>query len=225
MINIEQADMITSRLNCSYKDALRALEACDGDVLKAIVFLEEEEEGFFDELDEDDFTIDGILDENGECKYKKAFENTSAKAKEEAIKLFESLKELIKKANANRVVFYKDGKVIADMPITFGALGALFFLPATLVGTGVALVSGCSLKLFKKDGEVIDITNFTKETLEKVKNSLNKKAEDVKEEFEGIKDDIKQEFSEGDQKGQCHEEEHHCGCGCEHEDKELDNRE
>lgn len=164
--------MITSRLNCSYKDALRALEACDGDVLKAIVFLEEEEEEFFQSFDDDE--VEDFVDEVG-GKYKQAFEEKTAWAKDEAMKVYDSLKDLIKKANANRVVFYKDEKVILDMPITVGALGALFFLPATLVGTGVALVSGCSLKLFKKDGGVIDISNFTKETIEKVKESLSKK--------------------------------------------------
>lgn len=195
MINIENADMITSRLNCSYKDALRALEACDGDVLKAIVFLEEEDEEFFQSFDDE---VEEFMDEAG-GKYKQAFEEKTAWAKDEAMKLYDSLKDIIKKANANRVVFYKDEKVILDMPITVGALGALFFLPATLVGTGVALISGCSLKLFKKDGGVIDISNFTKETIEKVKESLSKK------------DSCDSCACDED----CDEhEEHSCSCGC-----------
>lgn len=40
MITIEQIDELRKRLDVSYEEAKEALEACNGDMLEAIIYLE-----------------------------------------------------------------------------------------------------------------------------------------------------------------------------------------
>ncbi len=158
MITLEKIDMITERTGCTYKEAKEALESKNGDVVEAIIMLEEMYE---DEMNE-------FFDK--ESKFQK---KSKCKASSEDFKqIKDNLKKLIDKLNATRIVVYKEEKTLLDIPLSVGAVGGFFFMPATIVVIVGFLASGCSLKLFKEGGEIIDIKNFSKEYVDKIYDSF-----------------------------------------------------
>lgn len=142
-ITLEQIDLVRARTNAGYKEAKEALEQTNGDVLEAIIQLEQ--------------------------KGTKAGPNFGPKIEHVGNEVLETLKELIRKGNVTRFYLEKDGRTILDIPVLAGAIGVLVFTGASAVGIIAALASGCELKIVKQDGEIIDLKNVTEETFQKVK--------------------------------------------------------
>ncbi len=189
---LEKLDMITERIGCTYNEAREALAKKDGDVLEAIIYLEEMYD--FDDLE--------IEFDDYDYEYKSKF---SDKFKGDRYSIIESLKELLEKANATRMTIYdKDERVVLDIPVTAGAIGGVLFLPATLVALLGAVVTGCSLKIIREDGDEININDLSKDQFEKVKDSLDKFSKKVKEEVEKTveAEDCEKESCCADKKGE-----------------------
>lgn len=143
-ITLEQVDQVRDRTGVSYKAAKEALEQANGDVLEAIVQLEQE-----------------------------AAPSKEANVHQFGQDIIKSLKDLVNKGNVTRIFLDKDEKTIIDIPITAGAVGAIFFAPATVVAIIAALATGCELKIVKEDGEVINIKDITKDAIDNVKEKIN----------------------------------------------------
>ncbi len=170
---LEKLDKITERTHCSYKEAQEALDKCNGDIVQAIIYLEDEYEDIeiFDDFDDffDDFDKTSKFGQKKDA-FKQKFEE-----KFEKDKIMQSLKDLLAKANATRItVFDKSGKTLVDIPVTAGAIGSIFFIQATLIGVVAALAVGCTLRIVRENGEEININEFSKEQFDKVKQSIDK---------------------------------------------------
>lgn len=166
MITLKQVDEVIERTGASYSEAKAALEETNGDVLEAIIKLENGQGS----------------DEAGD-KTNKFNEYTD--------EFVAKLKELIKLGNVTKISVKKDGKDLINLPITAGAIGALFFTPAIIAGIVTALVTGCTLEITKEDGEVISINEITEETINTLKSKINmNKKENEDTEKEEKKDDL-----------------------------------
>lgn len=143
-ITLEKIDNIRERTGISYKEAKEVLEKHNGDVLEALIDLEENKNNWGDNLSN----------------------------KGEAI--IESLKEVLRKGNVTKIVVKKDGDTILNLPVTAGAIGAILALPLTALGLTAALVSKCSIEITKEDGEVININEMTEKTVDKVKKGFKR---------------------------------------------------
>lgn len=150
-IDLEKIDQVIERTGISYKEAKEALEKNDGDVLEAIIYLEEKSS-----------TI-GSFAQNVEGKGEK---------------LLEKLKELIKEGNINKITIKKDDEILANIPINAGAIGfALSPFWATL-GITAAVLTKHTIEITKKDGEVIDLKEASERTINKVKSDFVKDKDD-----------------------------------------------
>lgn len=178
MITLGMIDQVRERVNVSFKEAKDALEATGGDPLEAIIMLESK-------------------------KNKGIGDNMTEMGNE----ILETLKGLVKKGNLTRITLEKEGKSAVDIPIVAGALGAVFFTPATVAAILASLVAGYQLKIVKDDGSVIDIKDMTEDTIqsvktrvEEIKTRLNKTKEEEEgealSEEEGIHVEIKESDSE-----------------------------
>lgn len=167
-ITLEMVDEVINRTGSSYKEAKEALEFCEGDVLDAIVYIETVKSG-------------------GEKK---------SEVRDQGAEVVEKLKELVRKGNVNRIVFEKDGKIILDLPVLAGAVGALIFAGPVVVAIVAAVATGCVIKVEKEDGEMINFNDLTEEKF----NAVKEKVQD----FTKTKDNVVDEenFSDED-----HEEE------------------
>lgn len=150
-ITLEQVDQVRERCDVSYQKAKEALEHTEGDVLEAIVYLE-----------------------NGDSENKvKEFHDDVIKA----------LKEFVKSGNVNRIVVEQsDGKVLMNIPVTVGVIGAVLLSSAVLVGIIAALATGCVIKVHKESGEVVNVNDAVKNMYKTTKEKVSKKTSDEKEE-------------------------------------------
>lgn len=166
-ITLEQVDQVRERTGVNYKEAKAALERAGGDVVEAIVFLEGSEE---------------------HSTYTTSTEQPNAFSQfgEDLSKFF---KDIIHKGNVNRISIEKDGRRILDLPVAAGAFGAVFFAPATVISIIIAFATGCEMSIVKEDGEVINVKDVTKETLDSVREQFDK--EKIEETVEEVKEDIK----------------------------------
>lgn len=154
-VTLEKVDEVRNRTGASYSEAKEALEFTGGDVLEAIVYIEQMRQ----EIPKKDSFADDLSDRGTE--------------------IIEKLKELVKKGQVTRILLQKDGSTVLDIPIVAGAVGALIFTGATAVGILAALATGCELMIVKDNEDVIDIREILEDTAETVKG----KAEDVMKQF------------------------------------------
>lgn len=135
MTELEKIDLLRERLGISYREARDALERAGGDVLEALIQYEESaKEGLQREL-----------------------AGWSAK-------LMERIRGILQRGNVARIKVKKDGKTVAEIPATVGALGVLGILAsselAVLAGlsTVAALFNRYTLEIERPDGQVEEHT-------------------------------------------------------------------
>jgi len=143
-ISLENIDIIRERTGVSYKDAKEILEKHNGDVLEALIDIEE-----------------------SKGSWSNSFSN-----KGEVI--LDSLREILRRGNVTKIVVKKDGDVIVNLPVTAGVIGIIMALPITALGLTAAVISKCSIEITKEDGEVININEMTEKTVDKVKKGFKK---------------------------------------------------
>lgn len=178
-ISLESVDEVIERTGVSYSKAKEALEYSNGDILDAVIYLENEE------------------DKNG-----LNFEKTS-----ETIDEFKVwLKEAIKKGNISRIKIKKDEKVIVDVPVNAGIAIAVMsiVMPAILAfGVIAAVTTKITIEITKTDGTVEVINKYIKDATENVKEKAEKVGETVRDKFSSgeIKFKSKKEDSKESNKG------------------------
>lgn len=145
-INLDKIDVIRERTGVSYKEAKDALEQNNGDVVEAIISIEE--------------------------KYGKTWMSSMSVAGNEII---ESLKEIIKKGNVSRIVLKKDGEVLLNVPVTAGAIGVILAPIVSLLGVSAAIATKTTIEIVKTNGEVVHINEMAEETVSEIKNLVKRK--------------------------------------------------
>ena len=153
-ITLEQVDQVRERANVSYQKAKEVLEQTDGDVLEAIVLLENE---------------------------KPHMDKFSQNASDFGNEVIKTLKDLMKSGNVTRIVVEKDEKTVMNIPVTFGALGAVFLTSATVVALVATLATGCIIKIHKEDGDIINVNDKAAEMMKHTKEKAAKVYETTKE--------------------------------------------
>ena len=170
-ITLEKIDVIRERTGVTYGEARESLEACDGNVVDALIYIEKTKKSNMEDL----YTT-----------------------KDEFVSF---IKDLIHKGNVTRIKIKKDDKVIVDLPVNAGvATGALALLWPTLlitlgVGALAAVFTNFTIEITKEDGSIEVVNKIIKGTMKDVKEKVNGMASEVKEKFSQKKDE---NASEGD---------------------------
>ncbi len=136
-VTLEKIDMIRSRTNVSYKEAKEALELHHGNVIEALIGLEKRSQnqpGWTEE-----FTV-------------------------KSNEAMDKVKELIREGNVNRIRIKSDDKVIAEIPVYVGAIGALLVPQMAALGFMAALFKKCTIEVIRKD-DIVDVEP-TEETVD-----------------------------------------------------------
>lgn len=166
-ITLEKIDVIRERTGVSYTEAKEALEACDGNVVDALIYIEKNQKSTMDNIytSKDDF--------------------------------LNWLKDLVKKGNINRIRIKKDDKVVVDIPVNAGIAATLALLvwpPLIAIGLLTAVVTKVTVEITKDDGtvEIVnkiikggvkDTVGDVKETVQDVKDKVFDAASNVKDKF------------------------------------------
>ncbi|MCY6959692.1 DUF4342 domain-containing protein [Clostridium brassicae] len=159
-ISLEKIDIVRERTGVSYTEAKEALEACSGDVVEALIYIEKNQKNKYN-LKDDIYTT-----------------------KEEFIAW---LKETIKKGNVNRIIIKKDAKVLADIPVNAGvAAGVLALAIPSLAVLGMltAVITKISVEIIKSDGSVEVVNKIIKNKAQDMKEKIDDFTNEVKEKFD-----------------------------------------
>lgn len=166
-MNLEQIDDVIKRTNCDYQTAKSALEYAEGDVLEAIIYIENTN--------------------------KTKTQSSSMSNKGEQI--LNQMKDVISKGNATKLTIKKNNDVIINVPITAGILGALIAPFLSAAGITAALLTQCSVEITQADGKVIDINqkvdqgvDVVMDKMQGVKTSAENLTNNIKENFNNTDD-------------------------------------
>jgi len=139
-ITLEKIELVKDRTGVSYREAKEALEAMEGNVVDAIIKIE----------DEINAKVGAKLSDNG-------------------AKIIEKIKEYIRKGNVARITVKKDGEVMLNIPVTVGVVGTVLAPWLTVIGSIVALGMKCEILLVKDDGTIIDLSSKVTDTFDDAK--------------------------------------------------------
>ena len=139
-ITLEKIELVKDRTGVTYKEAKEALEANGGNVVDAIISIEE--------------TID-LKSKN--------------KVAEQTAVVVEKIKEAVKKGNVSKIVISKDDEVLLNLPVNIGIIGTILAPWAAVAGVVAAFGTKCQIELVKDNGEVLDISEVALDTFEEVK--------------------------------------------------------
>lgn len=154
-ITLEKVDIIRDRTGVTYKEAKEALEAAHGNVVDALISIENDSKHRWTEA----VTVKGS----------------------EAV---EKVKNIVRSGNVNRIRIKKDETTLLDIPVTAGAISAVVIPQLTAIGTAVALLSKCTIEVDRPNKQPIKVndmvSNIISETTGDVANKLQNISNDMK---------------------------------------------
>ena len=183
-VTLEKVDMILERTSVSYEKAKQALEACEGDVLEALIYLEK---------------IQDILDVENESSDNE--ENKNFISIEELKAWF---KQMIEKGNVARIKIKKDETELIDIPVNAGiaaSVVAIIIPPILAAGVIAAIATQITIEITKEDGSVEVINKQVSKVANDVKNKATEFADMVKNKVNEMKNDNKDNNTQPKQNG------------------------
>lgn len=160
-ITLEKIDIIKERTGVTYTEAKEALEASNGNVIDALVYVEKNSS------------------KKGE-KVKEQFDTT----KDEFIAW---LKDTMNKGNVSRIRVKKDEKIILDIPVSAGIVGGvaagIVWAPSIAIMFLTAVVAKVTVEITKEDGSVEIVNTVVKDTVSTVKEKMGDAASELKDKF------------------------------------------
>ncbi len=116
-IELDKVDILRERAGLSYRDAVEYLERARGDVVKALVFVEE-----------DKHMEKEVIAEKGQ-------------------EVLDKVKDVVRKGNEMKLKIDRHGEPLLELPVTVGLIGTAIAPYLALTGAAVALATGCSISI------------------------------------------------------------------------------
>lgn len=151
-ITLEKVELVKDRTGVSYKEAKDALEAADGNVVDAIIGIEE--------------TINL---------------SAKNKVNDQAKQVIDKVKAAVEKGNVSRIKVKKDDDVVLNLPVNIGILGTVLAPLAAVIGAIAAYGTNCTIELVKDDGTIVDVIEKAEDKFGTVVDKGSDIAETIKE--------------------------------------------
>jgi len=126
-ITLEKIDIIRDRTGVSYREAKEALERSQGNVLEALI----------------------ELDEKPDTNWTEEFSVRSGD-------VIDKVKGLIYEGNVNKISVKSEGRTLVEIPVTFGAIGAMILPHLAVLGVLVAMFKRCTIEVVRNDGSKVE---------------------------------------------------------------------
>lgn len=149
-ITLEQIDLLRRRANISYKEAKEVLEKCNGDIVEALAYLEEQEK---------------IKPEGGYVKNSPIINKS---------------KEIISRSNKTDFVIYNNEKTILNIPLTIAIIIGAFTLPFSIPILLLLVITHHRIKLVKNNGENCSVNDKIDKVSNTISSAADKVAEEFK---------------------------------------------
>ena len=169
-ISLEKIDIIRQRSGLTYAEAKQVLEANNGNVVDALIYIEQNKKTF-----KQTFT-DNITSTGNE--------------------IVETVKEIINKGNVSRIKIKKDNRLLVDIPVTAGVaagtISAILSPALVAVGTVAAIASKITIEIERPDGKVDVVNDIVKGAY----NNVMDKVDEVKDKTTCTVNDLKNTINE-----------------------------
>jgi len=142
-ITLEKIDIIRDRTGVTYKEAKEALERSHGDVIETLIELEGAKQG-----------------------------NWTDEISSRSSQVIEKVKRLIKEGNVTKIRVKNEGKVLVEIPVAIGALGAVMLPHLAVLGVLVAVFKRCTIEIVRTDGDTETIEAEVEHSEEEKKKGL-----------------------------------------------------
>ncbi|AAK79268.1 ABC-type antimicrobial peptide transport system permease subunit [Clostridium acetobutylicum] len=146
-ITLEKVDIIKERTGVTYTEAKEALEASEGNVIDALIYIENNTKSRKDNLYE---------------------------TKDEFVQW---IKDTMNKGNVSRIRVKKDDRVILDIPVAAGVAGGVIagavWAPSLAIMFLTAVFAKVTVEITKQDGSVEVVNKVVKNTVSDVKDKIN----------------------------------------------------
>jgi gas vesicle protein len=163
-VTLEKIELVKDRTGVTYKEAKEALEAADGNVVDAIVAIEDKTDG----------------------------QASTEKIGQKGSKILEAMKDVVNRGNVARIKIKKDDDTLLNLPLNAGVVGAVVAPWGIILGVAAAFGFNCKIEFIKDDGEVVDITDKAGNLVEEAKKKGTEVYEQVREKapdtFDSIRD-------------------------------------
>lgn len=154
-VTLENIEKIIDRTKVSYKEAKDMLEACDGDVVEAIVRIEQN------------------MSKSAEDAQKEKQASFDAKKNdfEAQLKFWgNQAVKVLKKMMHIKVIWKKEDRALLELPLLIVAIVALWTMPISLIALVVPFFFGIKLQIHRENGKVTDIDEWIKNHSNSTKN-------------------------------------------------------
>jgi len=182
-VTLEKVDMVRERTGVGYEKAKQALEACEGDVLEALIYIGK--------------TQDILNSKNSSSNND---DNKTIISIEELKTWF---KQMVEKGNISRIKIKKDENELIDIPVNAGiaaSVVAIIIPPILAAGVIAAIATQITIEITKEDGSVEIINKQVSKVANDVKNKANEFADMVKNKVNEMKNDNKESNTESKHK-------------------------
>ena len=126
-ITLEKIDIIRDRTGVTYREAKEVLEKTNGNVLEALI----------------------ALDEKQDTNWTEEFSVRSGD-------VIDKVKGLIYEGNVNKISVKSEGRTLVEIPVTFGAIGAMILPHLAVLGVLVAMFKRCTIEVVRNDGSTVE---------------------------------------------------------------------
>ncbi len=150
-ISLEQIELVKDRTGVSYKEAKDALEFANGNVVDAIIYVEEN-------INHD-------------------YEKTSASKVDNIVR---NIKETVRKGNVAKIRIYRGDDIILNVPVTVGAVATLVFPWGVIAAAVASAATKCRVELIKEDGSVVDVNEKAGKVYDNVKDKTGVIVDELK---------------------------------------------
>lgn len=184
-ISLEKVDQVKERTGATYKEAKEALEVCNGDVLEAIIHIE-----------------------NIQCENINENNNNSEEVNQSIEEFKVWIKELVRRGNISRVRIKKDDNILVDVPVNAGVAATVIavVIPSILAfGAIAAVATKLTIEITKVDGSVEVVNKYVTKAANEVKDKatafagqIRNKIKETKEESNHNPKENKKVYSDGE---------------------------
>lgn len=167
---LKKIDILKERANVTYEEAREALEACDGNLVEALVKLEKE----------DRIKPQRPKQERSERRERK--ERKERPQQEERYERRENRREEMREAgeklSSHRFILHKGEKVFLDLPTWVALLLIIFTVPFSLFALLLAIIAGFQMQIRSYTGKEYSVDQPIREVAQQVKDEFEKDNED-----------------------------------------------
>jgi len=170
-ITLDQVDSLRQRANVSYSEAKEALVKSNGNMIDAIISLENENKTVYDRAKK----------EQAKASEKERVRERKEKYKANADEFVASSKSVLDSLNETRVVMFNKERVVFDISLTITLLATVFAFPVAAAILVIGMITGNRFKVVRKDNKSDCVNSVLDKAAEVSQNVVDTFKEKVNE--------------------------------------------